>query len=56
MKTTEIWKTTTAKGAERYWTFCRYAFRAVPVKRADAELGLMTGTHVLTAKPGFVGK
>lgn len=55
-KTTEIWKTTTPKGSERYWMFSRAAFRAVPVKRADAELGLMTGTHILGTKPEWVGK
>lgn len=53
---TEVWKTTTPKGAERFWTFSHAAFRAVPVKRAEAELGLMTGTHALTSKPEWVGK
>jgi hypothetical protein len=55
-KTTEIWKTTTAKGAERYWKYGYRAGRALPVKRADAEHGLMTGTHILTTKPEWVGK
>ena len=52
----EIWKTTTAKGSERYWRYCWYAGRALPIKRSEAELGLMTGTHTLTTKPEWVGK
>jgi len=55
-KITEVWKTTTPKGAERYWRYSCPAGRALPVKRAEAELGLMTGTHVLCTKPEWVGK
>lgn len=52
----EVWKTTTPKGAERYWRYSCPAGRALPVKRSEAELGLMTGTHILTTKPEWVGK
>lgn len=55
-KTTEVWTTTTAKGSTRYWKWSHGAFRAVPVKRTDAELGLMAGTHIMGTKPMWVGK
>lgn len=51
----EIWTTTSRKGSVRYWRYSTGAGRAVPVAKAQAELGLMTGTHTLTDKPPFVG-
>lgn len=55
-KITEVWTTTTTKGSSRYWMYSCPAGRAIPVKRADAELGLMTGTHIMGTKPIWVGK
>lgn len=52
----EIWTTTNGKGVVRYWRYSTLAGRAVPVPKAQAELGLMTGTHELTEKPPFVGR
>lgn len=52
----EVWTTTTAKGGIRYWEYSCRAGRALPVKRAEAELGLMTGTHIMSTKPEWVGK
>lgn len=54
----EVWATGTNAGTGnlRYWTFSTAAGRAVPVKRADAQHGLMTGTLFLIAKPEYVGR
>jgi hypothetical protein len=52
----EIWFTITPKGSKRAWFYSRHAGRAIPMKMAEAELGLATGTLSLVAKPEWVGK
>lgn len=52
----EIWFTITPKGSKRAWYYSRHAGRAIPMKMADAELGLATGELTEIGKPGWVGK
>lgn len=52
----EIWFTITPKGSKRAWFYSRHAGRAIPMKMAEAELGLATGELSIVAKPEWVGK